>query len=50
MEVNAGLDGTPEDVHSDPYGKGWMVKSSITEQSEVADLLDAAAYKTLVGA
>ncbi|MES2380239.1 MAG: glycine cleavage system protein GcvH [Bacteroidota bacterium] len=50
LEVNSGLDQTPEDVNSDAYGKGWMVKSSITEQSEVADLLDAAAYKTLVGA
>lgn len=50
LEVNEGLDAAPEDVNSDPYGKGWMVKSSITNQSEIAELLDAAAYKTLVGA
>jgi glycine cleavage system H protein len=26
IEVNPGLDGTPESVNSDPYGTGWMVK------------------------
>lgn len=50
LEVNKGLDDAPEHVNSDAYGAGWMVKSSITNESEIDALLDAAAYKTLVGA
>jgi glycine cleavage system H protein len=48
-EVNPGLESNPEDVNSDPYGKGWMVKMTIDNMAEVNDLLDAAAYQQLVG-
>jgi glycine cleavage system H protein len=50
LEMNEKLDGSPELVNSDPYGDGWMIKMSISDQSEVADLLSAAAYRELVGA
>ncbi len=49
-EVNAALNDNPELVNSDPYGEGWMVKVTLTDAAAVDDLLDAAAYKTLVGA
>ncbi len=48
-EVNPALDGNPEYVNSDPYGQGWMVKMTIANQDDIANLLDAAAYKDLVG-
>jgi glycine cleavage system H protein len=48
-EVNPELDGNPEYVNQDPYGKGWMVKMSIADAAEIDNLLDAAAYKELVG-
>jgi glycine cleavage system H protein len=48
-EVNPDLEANPENVNADPYGKGWMVKMTITNPAEVARLLDAAAYKQLVG-
>lgn len=48
LEVNPALDGSPELVNSDAYGEGWMIKCSIANQSEVAGLLSAAAYKELV--
>jgi len=48
-EVNPELEGNPEFVNSDPYGKGWMIKMTIANASETADLLDAAAYTALVG-
>jgi glycine cleavage system H protein len=48
-EVNAGLEGTPEDVNSDPYGKGWMIKMTIDNMADIDGLLDAAAYQQLVG-
>lgn len=48
-EVNGDLEGNPESVNSDPYGKGWMIKMEIANAAEVDGLLDATAYQALVG-
>lgn len=48
-EINADLEGAPELVNQDPYGKGWMVRMTIADASAVAGLMDAAAYKALIG-
>ena len=48
-EVNSDLEAHPENVNNDPYGKGWMVKMTVDNPAEVEGLLDAAAYKQLVG-
>src|ERR1017187_8031502 len=48
-EVNPGLDANPENVNDDPYGAGWMVKMEVDTPADVAALLDASAYKTLIG-
>lgn len=48
-EVNPALAGAPELVNTDPYGEGWMIKMTVNNPSDVAALLDAAAYKQLVG-
>lgn len=45
VEINAALDGSPELVNSGTYTDGWMVKIELTNPSEVAALLDAAAYE-----
>jgi len=50
LETNAALNDNPELVNSDPYGQGWMVKVSIADVAQVDGLLDADAYKALVGA
>jgi len=50
LEVNSELNDSPELVNSDPYGKGWMVKVSISDLEEVSGLLSADDYKALVGA
>jgi glycine cleavage system H protein len=47
--VNAALEASPELVNSDPYGEGWMFEVSLSSEGEVADLLDAAAYREVVG-
>lgn len=47
VEVNAELEGAPETVNSDPYGKGWMVKVEMSDPSEVDALLDADAYSAI---
>ena len=49
LEINKELTDNPEFVNNDPYGKGWMVKIEIKDVSELNDLLDTAAYKSLIG-
>ena len=49
-EVNPELEGNPESVNQDPYGKGWMVKMTVDNPAEVEALMDAATYTDLVGA
>ena len=49
LEVNPGLDATPESVNADPYGDGWMVKIKMSDVSQADGLLTADAYKTLIG-
>ena len=44
-EVNESLGSAPELVNSDPYGKGWMLKFTVTNASELNSLMDAAAYQ-----
>lgn len=48
-EVNKVLDDTPEQVNKDPYGAGWMVLLELSNPAEFSKLLDAAAYKKIVG-
>ena len=49
-EKNAMLDSNPELVNEDPYGDGWMIKITITEQSDIERLLESSGYQALVGA
>lgn len=45
-EVNGELETSPEKVNEDPYGS-WIVKLSISDESELSALLDAAAYAAI---
>jgi glycine cleavage system H protein len=47
VEVNGDLAGQPELVNSDPFGGGWMIRVKVSDASQVAGLLDAAAYEQL---
>lgn len=47
IEVNGELEGAPEVVNTDPYGKGWMIKIEMSDPAEAAKLLDAAAYEAI---
>ncbi len=49
-EVNPGLADDPAAVNTDPYGKGWMVKVTMSAPAEANDLLTADQYKALIGA
>ncbi len=46
---NEALNDAPESVNTDPYGTGWMIKVELTDPSELDTLMDAEAYKALVG-
>lgn len=46
---NDALDGQPDLINSDPYGAGWLIEIDSTEESDLAALLDSAAYGTLSG-
>ena len=50
IEFNESLEDEPEMVNEDPYGKGWMIKIKLDNPGEVSELLEAAAYKELIGA
>ena len=45
---NEALGDAPETVNSDPMGDGWFYKMTIADSSELAELMDADAYKSLV--
>ncbi len=49
VAVNVSLEDDPALVNADPYGDGWMVRLKASDLSELDDLLDAEAYRTLVG-
>ncbi|HPW90684.1 MAG TPA: glycine cleavage system protein GcvH [Paludibacteraceae bacterium] len=49
LEMNAALEDQPELVNNDPYGDGWMIKVSVSNLAELDTLLDAEAYKALIG-
>jgi len=49
IEFNESLEDEPEKVNSDAYGEGWMVKIKLSNEDEIEELLDAAAYQELIG-
>lgn len=49
LDVNSSLEQTPELVNKEPYTGGWMIKIKIGNQNEIKNLLDATAYRSLVG-
>ena len=48
LEFNEELEGDPELVNKDPYGKGWIVKIKISDETELDGLLNADAYKAII--
>ena len=48
LEFNEELEGEPELVNKDPYGKGWIVKIKIADETELDGLLSADAYQALL--
>lgn len=49
VEVNKALEDKPELVNEQPYGDGWMIVLEVTDPGEAKDLMDARAYRNLIG-
>lgn len=52
LEFNMALDedeGDPALVNADPYGDGWIVKIKLNDAKQLDALMDAAAYKDMIG-
>ena len=45
VAVNVGLEDDPALVNSDPYGEGWIIEIRPENADDLANLLDAEAYK-----
>ena len=48
VAVNDALSDSPEILNSDPYGAGWLCEIEFSDESQLAALLDAAAYQALI--
>lgn len=49
VEVNEVIQDAPETINKDPYGDGWLVKIKISDSVQLDELMDAEAYKALIG-
>lgn len=47
-EFNEKLESDPELVNTDPYGEGWMIKITLSDASELENLLSAKGYEDLI--
>ena len=47
-EVNDRLTQNPEIINNDPYGEGWMVRVTLSDPSEVDQLMTAEQYRAFV--
>lgn len=48
LEVNPKLEDAPQLVNEDAYGKGWIIKVSVSDAAELDELLSAAEYEQLI--
>jgi glycine cleavage system H protein len=48
VEANSELEATPEKVNSDPHGTAWLIRITLTDQAQVAKLMDAKGYETFI--
>lgn len=45
VEINEAVNDAPELINEDAYDKGWLIKIEIADAGQLAELLDADAYK-----
>ncbi len=45
VEVNSGLNDSPEFLNEDPHGKGWIMKIKVKDETELDKLLSVSDYE-----
>ncbi|MBD1424119.1 glycine cleavage system protein GcvH [Sphingobacterium arenae] len=50
LEVNEGIDASPELVNTDPYGEGWIIRVKLNNAADVDALLSAEGYQAEIDA
>lgn len=48
LEFNEKLEDEPELVNSDPFGEGWMIKMTMSNPSELDELMSAEEYAEFI--
>tara|TARA_Y100001968_G_C19380857_1_gene730260 strand:- start:1093 stop:1470 length:378 start_codon:yes stop_codon:yes gene_type:complete len=48
IEFNESLEENPELINTDPFGDGWIIRVSISDDSRLNQLLSADQYKNLI--
>lgn len=48
-DVNKKLDTNPELINTDPYGEGWIIKITLSDVTQLDNLLWDTEYKNLIG-
>jgi len=49
LEFNEALEANPGIINTDPYNEGWIVKITPSHPADIDTLLDAEAYKKMIG-
>ena len=49
VSANKALEGNPALLNTDPFGEGWIFEIKMADESELKNLIDAAAYKQQIG-
>ncbi len=45
VEINEGLNDSPELVNQDPHGQGWFIRLKVKDATEVEKLMSASEYE-----
>jgi glycine cleavage system H protein len=48
LEINNKLEDNPEIVNDSPYDQGWLIKTTMSDKSQVDDLLSAEDYEKIL--
>ena len=49
LEFNESLEDSPEEVNSNPYSSGWMIKMKVSNIDDLSTLLSSEQYQELIG-
>ena len=48
IEINNGIDNSPEVMNTDPYGDGWLMKIELTDEDCSNELMSPSEYESFV--